>query len=47
MLIQITFFHCRNAVCRVAFPCFNIVVNAAKFAKIEGSIFNKLMKILR
>ena len=40
-------FSCRDAVCLVAFPYFNIGVNAATFAKIEGSISNKLMKILR
>ena len=43
---NIALFHCRDAVCRVAFPYFNIGVNAAKFAQIEGSISNKLMKII-
>ena len=44
---NIALFHCRDAVFRVAFPCFNIGVNAAKIAKIQVLISNKLMKILR
>ena len=44
---NIALFHCRDAVCREALPYFNIGVNAAIFAKIEGSISNKLMKMLR